>query len=119
MPTRHCVPVKSARILSGKVGDLSTPDWTALEDLIRDEVLGYFMWMAKIELEDGSRVDLYKHRVTRGYLHLDSNGRAFHYTEDGRYQEVDPAAALAAVIDGAWGPWGRGREYGEAAPGGS
>jgi hypothetical protein len=58
-----------------------------------------FIWMFEIELEDGTRLDAYKHGRTRNYLHLDNRGRAFIYRKDGRYEEVEPDWLLALVLE--------------------
>lgn len=82
-------------------------------------MLGWFMWMFGVELEDGALIDVYKHGITRRYLHLDHGGRAFYYTGGGRYRQVGWSMALAAVFDGSeWNggnpahpnstPWARG-----------
>lgn len=55
------------------------------------------MWMFEVALEDGALVEVYKHGVTRRYLHLDHGSRAFYYDE-GRYREVDRQSAAAAVF---------------------
>ncbi len=50
------------------------------------------------ELEDGTRVQAYKHRWTRGYLHLDRGGRAFVQTAADRYEEAEADQLAAAVL---------------------
>jgi hypothetical protein len=75
------------------------PEWGPLEDLITG-ILGDFMYMFAVDLEDGRRLHAYKHYYTRGYLHLDSEGRAFAYTRDDRYQEVNPIWVLDEVLSG-------------------
>jgi len=59
-----------------------------------------FMWMFEVEPEKGARIHAYKHRWTRRYLHLDCEGRAFVYTEDGRYCEVAANWLLDLVVQG-------------------
>jgi hypothetical protein len=76
-----------------------TPNWGPLESLLGSDLLcGYFMWMGDIELEDGTILDAYKHHVTRDYLHLASDGRAFRYTPAGRYREVDVCTLIGEVF---------------------
>ncbi len=73
------------------------PDWGPLVDLAPDHV-GDFMWMFEVELRGGDRLHAYKHRDTRRYLHLTSDGRAFAYRGDGLYTEVDPHRLLDEVL---------------------
>ena len=54
----------------GTQGD--TPDWKPLEHLIGEEMIGWFMWMYEVELADGTRLDVYKHRMTRRSIWLQS-----------------------------------------------
>jgi uncharacterized DUF497 family protein len=74
-------------------------NWEPLLELAPEEI-DDFMWMFEIELEDGAMVQAYKHWWTRGYVHLDFAGRAFVFTEENLYEEVDPGELLAAVLDG-------------------
>jgi prevent-host-death family protein len=46
------------------------------------------MWMFEVVLSDGAHVQAYKHSETRGYLHLDDNGRAFVYEDPDRYRQI-------------------------------
>lgn len=75
------------------------PNWEPLLELAPEEI-DDFMWMFEVELEDGAMVQAYKHWWTRGYVHLDFGGRAFVFTEDNLYEEVDPGELLAAVLRG-------------------
>lgn len=68
-------------------------------ELVPEEI-DDFMWMFEVELEDGAPVQAYKHWWTRRYLHLDFAGRAFVFTEDNLYEEVDPGELVAAVLNG-------------------
>jgi hypothetical protein len=43
---------------------------------------------AAIELGNGTRLQVYKHYWTRRYLHLDGEGNAWFYREDGRYEQL-------------------------------
>jgi hypothetical protein len=83
-----------------------TPNWAPLEDLLGDELCGHFMWMGAVELEDGTRLDMYKHRWTRCYFHLTGDGRTFYYIwrdgnmdEEARYREWEPYTAIEAVFE--------------------
>lgn len=44
--------------------------------------------MGEIELDNETRLQLYKHYWTRRYLHLDGEGNAWFYREDGRYEQL-------------------------------
>jgi hypothetical protein len=103
---QHSVGVESKCIVSGAICRVERPDWTSLEDLVRDLLVAQFMWMFEVELEDGARMDAYKHRMTRRYLYLAEDGRAFECVSGGRYREVDPFMALAGACE-EWGPWTR------------
>jgi hypothetical protein len=76
------------------------PNWQPLTNLA-PEHLEDFMWMYATELEDGAIVHAYKHWWTRCYLFLDRTGRAFTYTDRGRYRQVDPLRLLDEVLAGA------------------
>ena len=71
-----------------------TPDW----DPLRVFLCGDFMWMHDVQLDDGTLLNAYKHRITRRYLHLAEDGRAFVYTGNDRYQEVDADLATEEVF---------------------
>lgn len=64
------------------------PNWQPLEDTAPHRI-DEFMWMFEVELEDGTRLQAYKHYWTRRYMHLTSDRRAFVYRwDDGLYEEV-------------------------------
>ena len=75
------------------------PDWRPLLDFAPDEI-PEFMWMFRVELEDGSVVEAYKHSWTRRYLHLDDRGRAYVFVGGRTYEEVDPQDLIAKALDG-------------------
>lgn len=56
--------------------------------------------MFRVELEDGSVVEAYKHSWTRQYILLDGSGRAYEFIGGRSYEEVDPRALLAKALDG-------------------
>lgn len=56
------------------------------------------MWMGTVQLADGTRLQLYKHYWTRGYLHLSEDGRAFVFVPKTRYEEVNPPWLLMRVL---------------------
>ena len=72
---------------SGEITNRETPVWEPLLGLARIYV-DEFMWMGEIELEHGVRLQAYKHYWTRRYLHLDGEGKAWLYREDGRYEPL-------------------------------
>jgi hypothetical protein len=84
--------------LTGVMTQGDTPSWTALEELLDEELLGSFMWMFEVRLEDGTRLNAYKHRMTRRYFHLADDGRAFYYVSPSSYCEVDRPTAIRAVF---------------------
>jgi hypothetical protein len=83
--------------LVGTMHDPDGPDWAALQRLVDDDLAARFMHMFDVELEDGTRLHAYRDRMTRRYLHLTEDGRAFHYIKGKRYRELDPRTALLAV----------------------
>lgn len=80
------------------------PKWQPLLDFAPDHIED-FMWMFAVELEDGRRLDAYKHWWTRRYLHLTEKGRAFVYERPdddlddlGCYREANPIWLLQLVL---------------------
>ena len=73
------------------------PEWEPLLNFAPDHVVD-FMWMYAVELTNGTRVQVYKHYWTRGYLHLDNEGRTFIYVGKERYEEVYPPWLLTRVL---------------------
>jgi hypothetical protein len=59
-----------------------------------------FMWMFRVELDDGTKVEAYKHSWTRQYLHLDADGRGYEFLGGSTYEEVDARALLAQALRG-------------------
>ena len=97
---------RSERIVRGETTENFTePNWQPLLELAPEHI-DDFMWMGEIELESGLKLHGYKHRETREYLHLDTEGRAFIYIwdesrpveEPGCYREVDPHWILHLVL---------------------
>jgi hypothetical protein len=89
---------KTRRLRGGDIHGLR-PDWRPLLDFAPDEI-PEFMWMFRVDLEDGTVVEAYKHSWTRGYLHLDSAGRAYTFLGRGWYEETDPRSLLQEVLEG-------------------
>ena len=53
------------------------PDWEPLLAAVGDELASGFMWMHEEAFADGTAIHAYKHRHTRRYLYLGTDGRAF------------------------------------------
>ena len=85
------------KLRKGRSLEIHEPEWEPLLNFAPDHV-GDFMWMFAVELTDGSRLQAYKHYWTRGYLHLDNEGRAFVYAGKERYEEVNPPWLLTRVL---------------------
>lgn len=88
------------RTINGTVVQAEEPCWSSLEAVLGTELAGWFMWMYELRLEDGTRVDAYKHVATRRYLHLSASGSALRYSVGGRYLRVDLAVAITTAFDG-------------------
>lgn len=87
----------SAKPIRGKVLRVHAPEWEPLLTLAPDHV-DDFMWMGTVQLTDGTRLQMYKHYWTRGYLHLAEDGRAFVFVPKTRYEEVNPPWLLMRVL---------------------
>jgi hypothetical protein len=77
---------------------VAEPEWEPLLNFAPDHIVD-FMWMYTAELTDGTRLQAYKHYWTRGYLHLDQEGRTFIYVGKDRYEEVNPPWLLMRVLE--------------------
>lgn len=86
------------RVRGGEIHGLR-PDWRPLLDVAPEEI-PEFMWMFRVDLEDGSVAEAYKHSWTRQYLHLDHDGRAYVSIGNRWYEEVDPQALLDEALAG-------------------
>jgi hypothetical protein len=89
------VPARKA--IRGRTLKVDAPEWEPLLSLAPDHV-DDFMWMGTVQLTDGTRLQMYKHYWTRGYLHLAEDGRAFVFVPKTRYEEVSPAWLLMRVL---------------------
>lgn len=87
----------SRQAIRGRVLKVDAPEWEPLLNLAPDHV-GDFMWMGTVQLTDGTRLQMYKHYWTRGYLHLSEDGRAFVFVPKTRYEEVNPPWLLMRVL---------------------
>lgn len=78
------------------------PDWGPLSRLCEadDLVLGQFMWMGTIRLEDDRLIQAYKHVDTRRYLYLAADLEAFEYhgSDGDVYHAVPLGIALREVF---------------------
>jgi hypothetical protein len=87
-----------AAVIKGRSIQGEHPDWGPLEAAVGLDVVGDFMWMYDVELDDGRRVQAYKHIDTRRYVHLDSDGNAFIDETDGRYRSISIIELLMRVF---------------------
>lgn len=78
----------------GRVTQHDSPTWDPLLKLLAEYLVADFMWMYEVELKDGTRLQAYKNRETKRYLHLSSDGRAFEYCGEEKYREVEITLAL-------------------------
>ena len=71
-------------------------NWAPLEAKLRSDIdtIREFMWMYG---DEATRIEYYKHSVTRRYLLLHRDGRCFQYTEGGGLAEVDFQKELLRV----------------------
>jgi hypothetical protein len=76
---------------------IDTPEWEPLLDLAPDHV-DEFMWMFAVELDDGARIQAYKHYWTREYLYLDGEGRAYLHFDGSRYEGEEPGWLLSRAL---------------------
>ena len=70
------------------------PDWKPLEARLTPAQCAGFMYMGKF-----NGVHLYKHGLTRRYLNLGDDGRAFRYLDRGRFEEIAFEEALFWVAE--------------------
>lgn len=69
------------------------PDWKPLEQVLPPEHCADFMHMGHI-----GTIQMYKHRNTRRYLHIDAVSGAFFAFRDGEYHGITEAEALVSVL---------------------
>ena len=68
------------------------PNWTPLEITVPACELEDFMYMGR-----AGEIVLYKHRLTRRYLNIHSDGRRFYRQHGGVYAEIEKTEALEYV----------------------
>lgn len=78
---------RKKRPREGNIVNYEQPVWEPLLGLARIYI-DEFMWMGEIELDNGIRLQAYKHYWTRRYLYLDGERNAWLYREDGRYEQL-------------------------------
>lgn len=90
MTTEKTQPAKQKkpRAKRGEILDEFDPNWEPLLALARIYV-DEFMWMFRVELRGGIRLEAYKHRWSRRYLFLTEDGRCFGFRGDSLYREID------------------------------
>lgn len=92
----------SAQDLHGGFGDADEPNWEPLLTVVGEELVGDFMWMFPIDLDDGTRIEAYKHRMSRRYLYLDEEARPWGYSEPEHYRRMPTLAAALADVLASW-----------------
>ncbi|MDO9410106.1 hypothetical protein [Patulibacter sp.] len=72
------------------------PSWDALYTALQPRTLAdFFSWMGDVDLDDGTRVHVYRHSDSRSFLHVTDDGRALIYVGDeDRYRFVPLADAV-------------------------
>ena len=78
--------------------EFDQPDWEPLEHHVPATMWGEFMWMYRVRPE-GKGIEAYKHTLTRQYLHLDHNNRAWQWNPDGTWTQIPVTEALADTLD--------------------
>lgn len=89
-------------ISHGRVASVDEPDWTPLESFLPLVLCGPFMWMHAVELEDGRKLQAYKHSSTRRYLLLDDRADAYEDLDRGRYRRMRHSDAIEQVLTPSW-----------------
>lgn len=74
-----------------------SPDWRPLETALPLEWCGGFMWMNRV-VSGGVVIELYKHGITRRYLNIDTEGRAYEWTGEG-YEPMNLEEAIEHVFE--------------------
>ena len=68
------------------------PNWAPLESALPREECEEYMYMGR-----AGEIELYKHRWTRRYLNISSDGQTFYRYSGDEYIEVERAVALDHV----------------------
>src|SRR4051794_15374615 len=85
---------------TGRITTDFKPSWQPLVGLVGADLVPGFIWMFAVKLEDGAEVHAYKYAATRQYVHLATDGRAFAYRSDDRYEAVTTRQALEQTFNG-------------------
>jgi hypothetical protein len=89
-------------IVDGRVASMDTPDWYPLEKFLPIELCGPFMRMHSTALDDGRKLQAYKHSLTRHYLLLDADGDSYEDLGRGRYRRMRHSDAIEQVLTPWW-----------------
>jgi hypothetical protein len=68
------------------------PNWAPLEMLLSPSECEDYMYIGRVE-----NIELYKHRWTRRYLNIRSDGRCFYRLANGTYIEISKDEAIRHV----------------------
>ena len=71
---------------------MGKPNWAPLEMLLHPSECEDYMYMGR-----AGDIELYKHRWTRRYLNIISDGRCFYRLADGTYREISRDDAIRQV----------------------
>lgn len=86
------------RGLCGTVVQFERPDWRPLTAALGERLAESFMWMHEVRLDDGTIAHAYKHVITRRYLHITADGRAYAYRGDEHYVEIPLGLAVVRLV---------------------
>lgn len=81
------------------VYDSTSPNWSPIRLVLSEDQTEMFMWMHAYIWPDGSRLDAYKHRITRQYLYLSDDCWVYLRGRGGALHLVDLHTALATIGD--------------------
>lgn len=93
--------MESEAVIGGSYCEPGRRDFTALKELLGDVIVSRFEWCFEVELEDGSRMDIYRHRDTCGFLYVAEDGRTFDWAARGQFRETEPFDSLMRAC--VWG----------------
>lgn len=84
------------KTLTGKPSDTSPQSCEPLHGLLGLDLCSEFMTMYDVLLSNGHTARVFKHRLTRAYIHLDTAepGLAYEYCGNDRYRTMPLGAAL-------------------------
>ena len=79
--------------------DTDQEDWGPIEAALPSDELAGFMWMYRTQ-HDGLPIEVYRHAITRHWLHLGSAGTAYWWSERTGYQRLPIDEAIEMVFEG-------------------